>query len=91
MADRVMSVADYTTFDLFRDVAEGHGWSEETDAILDVSTPRVESPDVVTLQLELDNAKLGDLPAHGDTVSLSTDRARELANELECYADRVES
>jgi hypothetical protein len=28
--------------------------------------------------------------AHADTVSLSPDRARELANELERYADRVE-
>ncbi|WP_440006442.1 DUF6360 family protein [Halomicrococcus sp. SG-WS-1] len=91
MADRVMSVTAYTTFDLLDAVAEGHGWTDEADAVLDVSTPRVEDPEVVTLQLELDNTQLDDLPAHADTVTLSPDRARELAAELERYADTVES
>ena len=85
-----MSVTAYAPFDLLHVVAAGHGWTEEADADLDVSSPRVENPDVVTLQLELDDTQLAALPAHADTVSLSPDRARELANELERYADRVE-
>jgi hypothetical protein len=50
-----MSVTAYAPFDLLHVVAAGHGWTEEADADLDVSSPRVENPDVVTLQLELDD------------------------------------
>ena len=91
MADQVTSATAYASFDLLHAVAEGRGWTEEADAVLDASTPLVENPDVVTLQLELDNTQLAALPAHDDTVSISPDRAGELANELERNADRVES
>ncbi|KZN22918.1 hypothetical protein A4G99_17650 [Haladaptatus sp. R4] len=89
MADRVLSVNAYTTFDLLDAVAEGHGWTDEAMAVLNVKTPR-KNPDEVLLQLELDNGSLDNLPAHADTVSLSPDEARTLAGELERYAEKVE-
>ncbi|WP_266076721.1 DUF6360 family protein [Haladaptatus caseinilyticus] len=90
MADRVLSVTAFTTFDLVDAVAEGHGWTEEAVGVLNVKTPRSEgSPDEVLLQLELDNTELEHLPAHAETVSLSPEQARELAGELERYADSV--
>lgn len=91
MADRVLSVNAYTTFDLIDAVAEGHGWTEEAMGVLNVKTPRgEEAPDEVLLQLELDNTGLEHLPAHADTVPLSPEQARELASELERYANSVE-
>ncbi len=89
MADRVLSVTAYTTFDLLDAVAEGHGWTDEAMAVLNVKTPR-KNPDEVLLQLELDNTSLDNLPAHAETVSLSPDEARKLAGELERYAQKVE-
>ncbi len=91
MADRILSVNAYTTFDLIDAVAEGHGWTEEAVGVLNVKTPRGEdAPDEVLLQLELDNTGLEHLPAHAETVSLSAAQARELAGELERYADSVD-
>ena len=91
MADRILSVNAYTTLDLVDAVAEGHGWTEEAVGILNVKTPRGEdSPDEVLLQFELDNTGLEHLPAHAETVSLSAEQAREVAGELERYADSVE-
>jgi len=89
MADRVLSVNAYTTFDLLDAVAEGHGWTDEAMAVLNVTTPR-KNPDEVLVQLELDNGSLGELPAHAETVSLSADEARTLAAELERHAEKVE-
>lgn len=92
MADRVLSVNAYTTFDLLDGVAEGHGWTDEASAVLNVTTPRGETaPETVLLQVELDNTDLERLPAHAETVPLSPDRARKLAAELERHADTVES
>ncbi|MFC4549312.1 MULTISPECIES: DUF6360 family protein [Halorussus] len=92
MADRVLSVNAYTTFDLIDAIAEGHGWTEEAPAVLNVKTPRGEdAPEQVLLQLELDNTQLTELPAHADTVPLTPDQARKLAAELERYADSAES
>ena len=88
MADRVLSVNAYTTLDLVEGEAEGHGWHEETYAVVNVTTP--ETPEAVTLELELDNSQLDHLPAHADRVRLSPAEARKLAGELERYADRVE-
>ncbi|GAA0201988.1 DUF6360 family protein [Haladaptatus pallidirubidus] len=91
MPDRILSVNAYTTFDLVDAVAEGHGWTEEAVGVLNVKTPRGEdAPDEVLLQLELDNTGLEHLPAHADTVTLSPEQARELAGELERYAESVE-
>ncbi|WP_227354361.1 DUF6360 family protein [Haladaptatus salinisoli] len=91
MADRVLSVTAYTTLDLVDAVAEGHGWDEEAVAVLNVTTPKgEEAPEEVLLQVELDNAELEHLPAHAETVSLSPEQAREVAAELERYADSVE-
>jgi hypothetical protein len=41
--------------------------------------------------LELDNAELEHLPAHADRVRLTPDQARELASELERYAEKVDA
>lgn len=89
MPDRIMKVNAYTTFDLLDGEATGHGWSDEALAVLNVSAPR-ENPDHVSLQLELDNTDLENLPAHADSVTLSAEQARTLAVELEKQADRVE-
>jgi hypothetical protein len=70
--------------------AQGHDFDEEAFAVLNVTAPRRE-PDHVTLELELDNTQLETLPAHADRVTLSAAQARELAAELERYADRVDA
>lgn len=90
MPDRIMKVNAYTTFDLLDGEAKGHGWSDEALAILNVTAPR-EEPDHVSLELELDNTDLENLPAHADSVTLSAEQARTLAAELEKQADRVEA
>ncbi|KYH27155.1 hypothetical protein HAPAU_10510 [Halalkalicoccus paucihalophilus] len=89
MPDRIMKVNAYTTFDLLDGEAKGHGWNDEALAILNVTAPR-ENPDHVSLELELDNTDLENLPAHADSVTLSAEQARTLAAELEKQADRVE-
>jgi len=90
MVDRILRVNAYTTFDLLDGRAEGHGFEEEAMAVLNVTAPR-EEPDHVSLQVELDNTQLSEVPAHADHVRLSADQARELADELERYAGRVEA
>lgn len=89
MPDRIMKVNAYTTLDLLDGEARGHGWRDEALAILNVTAPR-ESPEHVSLQLELDNTDLENLPAHADSVTLSAEQARTLAAELEKQAERVE-
>lgn len=90
MPDRLMKINAYTTFDLLDGEAKGHGWSDEALAVLNATAPR-ENPDHVSLELELDNTDLENLPAHVDRVTLSADQARTLAAELEKHAARVES
>ena len=90
MADRILRVNAYTTFDLLDGVVEGHGFEEEALTVLNVTTDSREDPDHVELQVELDNTELDDVPAHADRVTLSPDQARELATELESYASRVD-
>ncbi len=90
MADRIMKVNAYTTLDLLEAEAEGHGFTEEAYAVLNVTSPR-NDPDHVSLQLELDNIELGTLEAHADTVRLSAAEARDLAADLEKHARKVES
>ena len=90
MPDRLIRVNAYTTFDMLDGEARGHGFEESALAVLNVTAPR-EDPDHVTLELELDNADLEALPAHADSVTLSAAQARELAAELESYADRVDA
>lgn len=89
MPDRILKVNAYTTFDLLDGEASGHGWTDEALAVLNVTAPR-ENPDHVSLQLELDNTDLDNLPAHADSVTLSAQQARTLAAELEKQAERVE-
>jgi hypothetical protein len=88
MADRVMKVNAFTTFDLLDASVEGHGFEEEAFATLNVRTARKE-PEEITLELELDNTELASVPPHADRVTLSTAEARTLATELEAAADRV--
>jgi hypothetical protein len=90
MTDRILRVNAYTTFDMVDGTAEGHDFEESALAVVNVTAPR-EDPDAVTLELELDSASLSTLPAHADRVRLSPADARELADELESYADRVEA
>ena len=90
MADRIMRVNAYTTLDLLEGEAEGHGFTEEAYAVLNVTSPR-RDPDHVSLQLELDNTELEHLEPHADTVRLSAAEARELAADLEKHAEKVET
>lgn len=90
MADRIMKVNAFTTLDLLDGEAEGHGFTEEAYAVLNVTSPRTD-PDHVSLQLELDNAELERLEPHADTVRLSPDEARELAADLEKHAEKVDA
>jgi hypothetical protein len=89
MADRIMRVNAYTTLDLLDGEAEGHDFTEEAYAVVNVTSPR-EDPDHVTLQLELDNTELTELKPHADTIRLSPAEARELAADLETHAETVE-
>ncbi|QHS15818.1 DUF6360 family protein [Halopenitus persicus] len=89
MPDRLIRVNAYTTLDLLEATAAGHDFEESAFAVLNVTVPS-ENPDHVTVELELDNDDLTELPAHADRVALSPDQARELAADLESYADRVD-
>ena len=90
MADRIMRVNAFTTLDLVDGEAEGHGFTEEAYAVVNVTSPR-ENPDHVSLQLELDNTQLDELPPHAETVRLSAAEARTLAAALEEHAEKVEA
>jgi len=89
MADRILRVTAYTTFDLLDGRVQGHDFDEEAPAVLNVTAPR-KNPDHVELQLEMDNTQLSELQPHADHVTLSATEARELASELEEYAGKVE-
>lgn len=89
MVDRILRVNAYTTFDMLDGTVEGHDFEDDAYAVLNVTAPRKE-PDHVELQLEMDNVELSAVPAHADSVSLSAAEARELAGELERYADKVD-
>jgi hypothetical protein len=90
MPDRLLKINAYTTFDMLDGEAQGHDFTEEAFAVLNVTAPR-QDPDHVELELELDNTDLDHLPAHADRVTLTAAQARELAGELEKYAGRVEA
>ncbi|TKR24924.1 DUF6360 family protein [Natronomonas salsuginis] len=90
MAGRIMTVNAYTTLDLLDGEVEGHGFTEEAYAVLNVTSPRTD-PDHVSLQLELDNTELERLEPHADTVRLSPEEARTLAADLEKHAETVEA
>jgi hypothetical protein len=90
MPDRLLKINAYTTFDMLDGEAQSHEFTEEAYAVLNVTAPR-ENPREVTLELELDNTQLDHLPAHADRVTLSAEQARDLAEELETYASRVEA
>ncbi|PSQ26132.1 hypothetical protein BRD03_11405 [Halobacteriales archaeon QS_9_68_17] len=89
MADRLMKVNAYTTFDLVDATVRGHDFEEEAFAVLNATSPR-KNPDHVKLQLELDNMREEHLPAHMEEVTLSPKEARELAADLEKHASEVE-
>jgi hypothetical protein len=89
MVDRIMKVNAYTTFDLLDGKVEGHGFEEEALAVLNVTAPR-KNPDHVSLQLEMDNTQVDAVRPHADKVTLSAEQAREMAAELEEYAQKVE-
>jgi len=86
MADRVLEVNAHTTFTLLDGDVEGHGWRADAPAVLNVTTADGD----VRLELELENTETDDVQTHADRVTLSPGEARELAAELESYADRVD-
>jgi len=90
MSDRLLSVNAYTTLDLIDGEAEAHDFTESAYAVVNATAPR-KKPDHVKLEMELDNAELKHLPAHADRVRLTPDQARELASDLERYAEKVDS
>lgn len=90
MVDRIMRVNAFTTLDLVDAVAEGHGFEEEALATLNVTSPR-RTPTHVSLQLELDNTELDELPAHAEMVKLTPKQARAIAADLEKHAAKVEA
>ena len=90
MAERILSVTAYTTLDLADAEAEGHEFTEEVYAVLNVTSPR-NDPDHVELALELDGTSLEHLPPHADRVRLSPEEARRVAADLEEHADAVEA
>ncbi|MEY7852224.1 DUF6360 family protein [Natrarchaeobius sp. A-rgal3] len=89
MSDRLISVTAYTTLDYVEAVATGETFEWESVAVVNATTDR-EDPDCVRLQFELDNAREEHLPKHMNELELTPDQARELAGDLERYADRVE-
>jgi len=91
MVDRIMTVNAYTTFDLLDGRVEGHGFEERAYTVLNVSTDTRENPDAVEIQLEIDNTEIDAVEPHADTVTLSPAEAREMAAELEKYADTVDA
>jgi hypothetical protein len=90
MADRILSVTAYTTFDLVDARVEGHGFDERVPAVLNVRTDR-DDPDTVDLQLEVDNTAVDAIDAHAETVELTPAQARELADELRDHAETCDS
>lgn len=90
MPDRLVRINAYTTFDMLDATAKGHGFEDEAFAVLNVTAPK-KNPEFVTLELELDNSQLENLPAHADRVTLTAEQARTLAGELETYAERVDA
>lgn len=91
MADRILKANAYITFDLLDGVVEGHGFTEEAFAILNVTTDHRDGSEAVELQVEMDNTELDEVRPHADKLTLTADQAREMAGELEKYAGRVES
>ena len=91
MVDRIMRVNAYTTFDLLEGRVEGHGFEESAYTVLNVSTDTREDPDAVEVQLEMDNTEVDAVEPHADTVTLTPAEAREMAAELEKYADKVDA
>ena len=89
MPARLLDVDAYTTFDYLEASARGHGWIDESIAVLDVDRPR-EDPGTVRLRIELDGTDLVNVDPHADSVSLSPAQARKLAAELEARAADAE-
>lgn len=90
MADRLMKVNAYTTFDLIDATVKGHDFEDESYAVLNATSPR-KNPDEVKLQLELDNMTEEHLPVHMEEVHLTPEQARQLAADLEKHATNVEN
>ncbi|MFC7186968.1 DUF6360 family protein [Halorubrum yunnanense] len=90
MSDRLLRVNAYTTLDLVDGRARGHEFEADAPGVVNVTAPR-EDPEQVTLEVELDNTAIDDLPAHADEIDLSPAQARTLAEALESTADRVEA
>lgn len=90
MPDRLLRVNAYTTLDLVDGRARGHEFEADAPGVVNVTAPR-ESPEHVTLEVELDNTAIEELAAHADEIDLSPAQARTLADALTETADRVEA
>ncbi|AHG00492.1 hypothetical protein HALLA_18500 [Halostagnicola larsenii XH-48] len=89
MANRLLSVTAHTTLDYVDAIATGYEFEFESVAVVNATADR-EDPDDVQLQVELDNRAEEYFPAHTVELQLGPEQARELAGELEEYAQRVE-
>ena len=90
MSNRLLRVNAYTTLDLVDGRVRAHEFEADAPGVVNVTAPR-EAPEQVTLQVELDDTAVDDLPAHADEIDLSPAQARTLAEALESTADRVEA
>lgn len=88
MDRRYLDVTAHTTLDHLTVRAEGADWTDESVAVLDVTSPRDEKR--VTLGLEVDPDGLDELPHHVDYLPLTPEQARDLALDLEKAATAAE-
>lgn len=99
MAERVLPVNAYTTLDLVDAEREGHGWTQETLGVVNVTT---DADGAVVLALELDDGAsdgdtIAEAPCHGDHSPYSTtdggppdaDRAPSHPDAIPHHADRI--
>ncbi|RQG89008.1 hypothetical protein EA462_11525 [Natrarchaeobius halalkaliphilus] len=88
MTGRILDVTAHTTFDYLEVQAIGNGWIDETVGVLDVESPRGKR--TVTFGLESDPADLHHIEHHAESVTLTPDQARSLAEELREAASAAE-
>jgi hypothetical protein len=86
MPGRVLDVTAHTTLDFVEASAHGPDWENEGTGVLDVRTPKGD-PDRVVVELELDPTAAEDVEPHADSVRLTAEQARDLADALSEAAD----
>jgi hypothetical protein len=90
MPGRVLDVTAHTTLDYVDTTVRGPDWTDEGAGVLDVRTPK-DDPDGVVVELELDPTAAEHVDPHADSVRLTAEQARDLADALIAEADAEES